>query len=122
MTDRYQSLAHHPIGKFVVKNLGLPNPPELERWSEGSPLVKGTVLIGAASGLVEPVFALLCAWLVGIAELLLPLGLAFAAGAMLLVVTQEIIPESRRNGHEKIASLGLISGFCLMMVMDTALA
>jgi ZIP family zinc transporter len=78
-------------------------------------------LIGAASGLVEPVFALLCAWLVAIAELLLPLGLAFAAGAMLLVVTQEIIPESRRNGHDKIASLGLISGFCLMMVMDTAL-
>lgn len=79
-------------------------------------------LIGAASGLVEPVFALLCAWLVAIAELLLPLGLAFAAGAMLLVVTQEIIPESRRNGHDKVASLGLIGGFCLMMVMDTALA
>ncbi|WP_095096453.1 ZIP family metal transporter [Pseudomonas sp. Irchel 3A5] len=79
-------------------------------------------LIGAASGLVEPVFALLCAWLVAIAELLLPLGLAFAAGAMLLVVTQEIIPESRRNGHDKVASLGLITGFCLMMVMDTALA
>ncbi|MCW2752130.1 MAG: 3-oxoacyl-ACP reductase, partial [Aeromicrobium sp.] len=48
MTDRYQSLAHNPIGKFVVKNLGLPNPPELERWIEGSPFVKGTVLIGAA--------------------------------------------------------------------------
>jgi len=78
-------------------------------------------LIGAASGLVEPVFALLCAWLVGVAEMLLPLGLAFAAGAMLLVVTQEIIPESRRNGHDRIASLGLIAGFCLMMVMDTAL-
>jgi len=78
-------------------------------------------LIGAASGLVEPVFALLCAWLVEVAELLLPLGLAFAAGAMLLVVTHEIIPESRRNGHDRIASLGLIGGFCLMMVMDTAL-
>lgn len=78
-------------------------------------------LIGAASGLVEPAFALLCAWLVGVAEMLLPLGLAFAAGAMLLVVTQEIIPESRRNGHDRIASLGLIAGFCLMMVMDTAL-
>lgn len=78
-------------------------------------------LIGAASGLVEPIFALLCAWLVAIAELVLPLGLAFAAGAMLLVVTQEIIPESRRNGHDKVASLGLIAGFCLMMVMDTAL-
>jgi ZIP family zinc transporter len=79
-------------------------------------------LIGAASGLVEPVFAVLCAWLVEIAALLLPVGLALAAGAMLLVVTHEIIPESRRNGHNKIASLGLLSGFCLMMVMDTALA
>lgn len=62
-------------------------------------------LIGAASGLVEPVFALLCAWLVSLAEVLLPLGLALAAGAMLLVVTHEVIPESRRNGHEKLASL-----------------
>ena len=78
-------------------------------------------LIGAASGLVEPVFAVLCAWLVNLAEVLLPLGLALAAGAMLLVVTQEVIPESRRNGHEKLASLGLCVGFCLMMVMDTAL-
>ncbi|VXB96057.1 3-oxoacyl-ACP reductase [Aeromicrobium sp. 9AM] len=50
MADRYQSLAHNPIGKFIVKNLGLPNPPVLERWNEGDPLVKGTVLIGAAAG------------------------------------------------------------------------
>jgi ZIP family zinc transporter len=78
-------------------------------------------LIGAASGLVEPLFAVLGAWLVAIAEPLLPFGLALAAGAMLLVVTHEIIPESRMNGHNKIASLGLIAGFCLMMVMDTAL-
>ena len=78
-------------------------------------------LIGAASGLVEPVFAVLCAWLVSLAEVLLPLGLALAAGAMLLVVTHEVIPESRRNGHEKLASLGLCIGFCLMMLMDTAL-
>ncbi|MDG9882051.1 ZIP family metal transporter [Pseudomonas sp. GD04058] len=79
-------------------------------------------LIGAASGLVEPAAALVCAWLVNVAELLLPLGLAFAAGAMLLVVTQEIIPESRANGHHRLASLGLCVGFCLMMVMDTALS
>jgi zinc transporter ZupT len=79
-------------------------------------------VIGAASGLVEPVFALLCAWLVSLAELLLPLGLGLAAGAMLLVVTHEVIPESRRNGHDKLASLGLLIGFCLMMVIDTALA
>ncbi|HWD33582.1 MAG TPA: ZIP family metal transporter [Pseudomonas sp.] len=78
--------------------------------------------IGAASGLVEPVAAVICAWLVTVAELLLPLGLACAAGAMLLVVTQEIIPESRSNGHHRLASLGLCVGFCLMMVMDTALS
>lgn len=79
-------------------------------------------LIGAASGLVEPAAAVLCAWLVNMAELALPLGLACAAGAMLLVVTQEIIPESRANGHHRLASLGLCVGFCLMMVMDTALS
>jgi ZIP family zinc transporter len=79
-------------------------------------------LIGAASGLVEPLAAVLCAWVVSVAELMLPLGLAFAAGAMLLVVTQEIIPESRSNGNHRLASLGLCIGVCLMMVMDTALS
>ncbi|MGE7993093.1 ZIP family metal transporter [Pseudomonas sp. NPDC089554] len=79
-------------------------------------------LIGAASGLVEPLAAVLCAWLVNIAELLLPLGLACAGGAMLLVVTQEIIPESRSNGNHRLASLGLCVGFCLMMAMDNALS
>jgi ZIP family zinc transporter len=78
-------------------------------------------LIGAASGLVEPVAAVFCAWLVRFGEVMLPLGLAFAAGAMLLVVTQEIIPESRANGNHRLASMGLCIGFCLMMVMDTAL-
>lgn len=48
MSDRYQDLAHNPIGKFLVKNLGLPNPPYLERY-EGGPLVKGTVLTGSAA-------------------------------------------------------------------------
>ena len=47
MSDRYQHLAHNPIGKFLVKNLGLPNPPYLERYS-GGPLVDGTVLTGTA--------------------------------------------------------------------------
>lgn len=80
------------------------------------------LLIGAASGLVEPVFAVLCAWLVGVSALLLPWGLALAAGAMLFAVTHEIIPESHSKGFEAEASLGLAAGFCLMMVMDTALA
>ncbi len=48
MSDRYQDLAHNPIGKFLVKNLGLPNPPYLERY-EGGPLVQGSVLTGSAT-------------------------------------------------------------------------
>ena len=80
------------------------------------------VLIGAASGLVEPLFAVLCAWLVSVSQVLLPWGLALAAGAMLFAVIHEIIPESHGNGHRGDASLALTAGFCVMMVMDTALA
>lgn len=79
------------------------------------------LLIGAASGLVEPMFAVLCAWLVGVSALLLPWGLSLAAGAMLFAVVHEIIPESHRKGYATEASLGLAAGFCLMMVLDTAL-
>ncbi len=46
MSDRYQSLIHTPIGQLLAKNLGLPNPVKLERWSEGDPLVDGTVAVG----------------------------------------------------------------------------
>lgn len=80
------------------------------------------VLIGVASGLVEPLFAVLCAWLVGVSQILLPWGLALAAGAMLFVVVHEIVPESQRQGHGREASLALAAGFCLMMLLDTALA
>ncbi len=48
MSDRYQDLAHNPVGKFLVKNLGLPNPPYLDRYTGGA-LVKGSVLTGSAS-------------------------------------------------------------------------
>src|SRR5690242_18335618 len=46
MTDRYQSFTTSPLGKLFVKNLGLPNPTALERWSEGAPVVDGTVVTG----------------------------------------------------------------------------
>ncbi|MNE50872.1 zinc transporter ZupT [compost metagenome] len=79
------------------------------------------MLVGVASGVVEPLFSVLCAWLVGISQMILPWGLAAAAGAMLFVVAREIIPESQRHGHAGEATLGLIVGFCLMMVLDTSL-
>src|SRR5688500_6437517 len=48
MTDHYQSFVSSPIGKLFVKNLGLPNPTPLERWSEGAPVVDGTVVTGGS--------------------------------------------------------------------------
>ena len=77
--------------------------------------------VGAASGLVEPVAAVLGAALVSASTVLLPWGLAASAGAMLYVISHEIIPESHRAGHERFATMGLIGGFVLMMVLDTSL-
>ncbi|WP_077002927.1 ZIP family metal transporter [Variovorax sp. KK3] len=79
------------------------------------------VAIGMASGLVEPVGAVLGAAVVGQSAALLPWGLGFAAGAMLFVISHEIIPESHRKGHEAFATGGLMVGFVLMMLLDTAL-
>ena len=54
-----------------------------------------------------------------LARPLLPIGLAFAAGAMAFVVSHELIPESHRRGHEIEGTLGFILGFAVMMVLDT---
>lgn len=78
------------------------------------------VSIGAAIGLVEPVGAVLGAAAVSYATWMLPWGLGFAAGAMLFVISHEIIPESHRQGHVRYATGGLMLGFVLMMVLDTA--
>lgn len=80
------------------------------------------VLVGMGSGLVEPLGAVAGASAVVALPLLLPIGLGVAAGAMLFVVSHEIIPESHRQGHEKFATTGLMIGFVLMMLLDTALA
>ena len=59
MSDKYSSFTRTPIGKLLVKNLGLPAPMHLERWTEGSPLVRGTVLVGGRGRLVESLPGLL---------------------------------------------------------------
>ncbi|KQP23631.1 ZIP family metal transporter [Pseudorhodoferax sp. Leaf267] len=78
--------------------------------------------LGVLSGLVEPIAAVFGAAVIGISAGLLPWGLAAAAGAMLYVISHEIIPESHRAGHERWATCGLMLGFIVMMLLDTALA
>ena len=77
---------------------------------------------GQFSGLVEPVAAVLGAFLVGLAQPLLPFTLAFAAGAMIFVVVEEVIPESQASGHGDWATSGVLLGFMVMMVLDVTLA
>ena len=79
------------------------------------------VLVAAGSGLLEPVGALLGVGLGGGLMVAYPVGLGLAAGAMLFVVSHEVIPETHRNGHQTVATMGLMAGFSLMMILDTAL-
>jgi ZIP family zinc transporter len=76
---------------------------------------------GQLSAMVEPMAAALGAWLVLIAAPILPWALAFAAGAMIFVVVEELIPESQRAGNDDLATISLIFGFALMMTLDVAL-
>ncbi|HQF54634.1 MAG TPA: ZIP family metal transporter [Fibrobacteria bacterium] len=81
-----------------------------------------SALVGAASGAVEPLAGLIGAVLVGFSAAALPVALAVCAGAMLFVISHEIIPESHRQGHETPATFGLLAGFVAMMFLDVALA
>jgi len=76
---------------------------------------------GQLSGMVEPVAGVLGVALVMIASSILPYALAFAAGAMIYVVVEEVIPESQSNGHNDKSTLGLMCGFVLMMALDVGL-
>lgn len=76
---------------------------------------------GQLSGAVEPIFGVLGAMAVLSMQALLPYALSFAAGAMIFVVVEELIPESQRSGNTDLATLATLLGFSVMMVLDVAL-
>lgn len=76
---------------------------------------------GQLSGIVEPIASVLGAGAVFFIKPLLPYALSFAAGAMIFVVIEEVIPESQRNGHTDLATGGAMVGFVVMMILDVAL-
>lgn len=76
---------------------------------------------GQLSGIVEPIAGVLGALAVIVVRPLLPYALAFAAGAMIYVVVEELVPESQREKHSDIATIGAMLGFAVMMTLDVAL-
>ena len=76
---------------------------------------------GQLSAIVEPVFAVIGAAIVMTVLPILPYALAFAAGAMIFIVVEEVIPESQRGGNTDLATMGLIVGFIVMMSLDVGL-
>jgi len=110
-------------GVVVAMAIGLQNMPEglavaLPLLREGYSRRK-SLWYGTLTGLIEPVGGLLGVTLVSIFHPILPWALAFAAGAMLFVVSDEMIPESHRKGFEREATFGLIIGFVIMMLLDS---
>jgi zinc transporter, ZIP family len=78
-------------------------------------------MVGIRAGLVEIPLALLGAWAVSALKPLLPYAMGFAAGAMLYVISDEIIPETHRKGHERLATIGTLVGVCVMLFLDVTL-
>ncbi|MBN8592971.1 MAG: ZIP family metal transporter [Anaerolineae bacterium] len=76
---------------------------------------------GQLSGIVEPIAGVIGAYAVLQIQSLLPYALSFAAGAMIFVVVEEVIPESQRGSHTDLATMGAILGFAVMMLLDVAL-
>lgn len=76
---------------------------------------------GALSGIVEPLFGVLVVLAAGSIKPMMPWLLAFAAGAMMYVVVEELIPEAHLGEHSNVGTLGVMAGFLIMMVLDVAL-
>lgn len=114
------------LGLPVAIAIGVQNVPE--GFAAAAPALRGgaTTLaafgLAVATGLVEPPAALLGWAAAQSASAVLPVALAFAAGAMIYVVIDELIPESHARGFEREATLAFIGGFALMLVLDNAFA
>mgnify|MGYP000174723114 CR=1 FL=1 len=105
--------------------IGIQNFPEgaaisLPLRQEGAPAWKA-FLMGSLSGIVEPIFGVLVVLAAGGIGPVMPWLLSFAAGAMMYVVVEELIPEAHLGEHSNIGTLGVMAGFLIMMILDVAL-
>ncbi len=110
-------------GVPLAIGIGLQNIPEgfavaLSLISVGNSTARA-FWVATLTGLVEPVGGVIGAGVVSLAEPLMPVILGMAAGAMLFVISDEIIPETHRRGYENVATFSLLGGFVVMMMLDT---
>ena len=113
-------------GSILATGIGLQNAPEglavaLALLSVGYSRGKAFA-IAALTGLVEPITGLIGAYAVSFSQLLQPWAMSFAAGAMIYVISHEIIPETHRHGSQSAATAGLMAGLAVMMLLDLAFA
>jgi ZIP family zinc transporter len=78
--------------------------------------------IATLTGLVEPIGGLLGVTMVSVFEPILPISMGFAAGAMLFVISEEIIPQTHSQGRSRYATFSLMTGFIVMMILDNLLS
>ncbi len=112
-------------GMSLAIGIGLQNAPEglaVALALVGQGYARGWAFaVALLTGLVEPVGGVIGVWAVLGSAFILPLGLSFAAGAMLFIISHEIIPETHRHGHQAAATTGLTAGLILMMLLDVTL-
>ncbi|WP_414468457.1 ZIP family metal transporter [Methanobacterium sp. ACI-7] len=113
-----------PIAIALAIGIGIQNFPEgmaisMPLRREGMTGLK-SFWYGQLSAVVEPIAGIIGATLVLFSQPVLPYALGFAAGAMIFVVVEEVVPESQRNGNADLATMGAMLGFALMMILDIA--
>jgi ZIP family zinc transporter len=118
--------ADHSLGFIVALAIGLQNIPEglavaMPLRAAGFSRTRA-ILLSTASGLAQPLAAMLGVWFVGVVGQMVPFALALAAGAMIFVASDQLIPESRQHPEAKAPSLGLIAGFLLVAVLTKLFA
>lgn len=109
----------------LAAGMGIQNFPEgaalsLPLHQEGASRCKA-FLLGSLSGIVEPIFGVFTVLVSGAVAPVMPWLLSFAAGAMIYVVVEELIPEAHLGEHSHIGTLGVLAGFLIMMILDVAL-
>ena len=125
MAAQHQDPAMMSAAMALAIGIGIQNFPEgaaisLPLRREGMSRGKAFVM-GSLSGIVEPIFGILVVLVSTQIAPFMPWMLAFAAGAMIYVVVEELIPEAHLGEHSNIGTLGVIAGFVVMMVLDVAL-